>query len=602
MPPERHIHTPAHDQIKVRQRSQRACDPCRKRKIKCDATEPCAACVGYGYDCIYTHRPTTRKGMPTAEVASPNPSHQIAWQASSTTAAATPVQAAASNTSAASAPGSEPTRTLGEVRQKHDGGFMASESFVQESQSGGEPLLLYNLKTRFTSAHSAIAWPKSLGMSLGLPNPPRLQSFGWNPGTRPEQKFMPENNICNIISLDEMSRFADVYFNKVHPFFGIIGKDMFAAQATEFWVSRKRATDFEGVICGVIALGSYFSGPAPSAAEAQVVEQGRLLLDLSIAHPPVLLSVKHVQAWILRALYLRSTTRPHSSWMASCNAVHIAEALGLHRDIGETQMKRDMPHLINSLEEDLRRRTFWVAVSFNQFLASEYGRTRVQPDSIGCKPLRTQAGDLTAQMVAIMQSTPGPQRISGNTSELVTALSNLWVMPVEAPFLGLLRADASFCVFRMLRSSNTNLPEANVREMLDIIRCAMDAVKFLDTMQHPWWNIIGTPFHSVLVLLSIETTESFAMIPAALEALKNIVAVYDSHLSREALLTARALVQGARDRRGSELESLDRGLSLVGNMPQTPDVNALSGDNNFEWRMDSDVGLSDFLDFDNLWS
>jgi len=143
---------------------------------------------------------------------------------------------------------------------------------------------------------------------------------------------------------------------------------MFDARATEFWVSRKQATDFEGVICGVIAWGSYFSGPASSAAEAQVVEQVRLLLDFSIAHPPVLLSVKHVQAWILRALYLRSTTRPHSSWMASCNAVHIAEALGPHRDIGETQMKRDMPHLINPLEEDLRSKRFgWQCLSISSW-------------------------------------------------------------------------------------------------------------------------------------------------------------------------------------------------------------------------------------------
>lgn len=476
---------------------------------------------------------------------------------------------------------------------------MATETFVQESQSGGEPLLLYNLKTRFTSAYSAIAWPKSLGISLGLPNPPRLQSFGWNPGTRPEVKFMPPNNICNIISLAEMKYFADVYFREVDPFLGFISKEMFGVRSTDFWVSQKQGTDFEAVICGVVALGSYFSGSASCAAEAQVVEQGKLLLDLSIAYAPGLLSGKHVQAWILRALYLRSTTRPHLSWMASCNAVHISEALGLHRDIEESQMKRDMPHIVNSAEEDLRRRTFWVAVSLNQFFAAEYGRTRVQLDLIGCQPVVSQAGDLTSQTIAFLQSIPSPRGLSEST-ELLAALSSLWSLPAEAPFLALLKADASFCVFRMLRSSNLSLPETNIRELLDIIRIATDAMKILNSQESPWWNIVGTPFHSVLVLLSIGTPESFAMIPVVLETLKNIVAMYDSPLSNEALRTARVLVQGARDKMGKELESLDQGLNIVGEISQAPGSITRPEENDFEWRMENDFGLSDFLNLDNF--
>ena len=70
----------------------------------------------------------------------------------------------------------------------------------------------------------------------------------------------------------------------------------------------------EALICVVVALGSFISSPLlPLLAEAQVVEHRRLLLDLTTAHAPAWLSVRHVQAWLLRAIYLRSTTRPHLS-------------------------------------------------------------------------------------------------------------------------------------------------------------------------------------------------------------------------------------------------------------------------------------------------
>jgi len=114
-----------------------------------------------------------------------------------------------------------------------------------------------------------------------------------------------------------------------------------------------------------------------------VVEQAKVLLDLTISHPPALLSVKHVVAWVLRAIYLRCTTRPHLSWMASNNALHIAEALGLHREFSEIHNSCTMFRKVSPLEIDLRRRTFWVAMALNQFFASEYGRSRVHIDFVG---------------------------------------------------------------------------------------------------------------------------------------------------------------------------------------------------------------------------
>lgn len=474
------------------------------------------------------------------------------------------------------------------VLQKQDSPYIACESVVPASNNAW---LNQSIKTRFTSSSSAIAFPRNLGLSLGLPNAPRLQSFGWNPGIRPEQKFLPNKTICNIISLDEMRYFADRYFKEVHIYFGVIDKKLFLSHSTDFWnSSNKYGTDLEALICGVVALGSYFSGPAGSPAEAEIVEHGRILLDLSTAHPPALLSFKHVAAWILRTIYLRSTTRPHLSWIASCTAMHIADSVGLHREIKDIRVK---DRHMSPLEEDLRRRTFWVAMALNQWLAAEYGRARVQLCLVDCKPLLPVPGDLTAQTVAIMHAVPAKIISGGTFMDLFTALDLATALPADSPFLGLLRADVCFCIYRMFRSMNITLPTGQISRLLEIIRVALDGVKFLRTMGQSWWNLIGTPFHGICVLLSLGTSESLAMIPNAMKTLKNTVACYDSHISNEALRTAHALVQGARVKMRREMESLDHGVSIVG--PLTDESQEDLG-----WGLGENWGFYEYFDFGSV--
>lgn len=478
---------------------------------------------------------------------------------------------------------------------KVDGPYMSTESLVTDPEA--EPFLLRSLKTRFTSAYSAIAWPKALGASLDMPEPPRLQSYAWNPGNRAEPKVVPQDNLTNIITLDEMKRYSDVFFNEVNPTFGLVNRGIFTRKSNELWVLHKRGTDFESVTCGIVALGSYFS-PVPLPAEAQVVEHGRLLLDLTVAHAPGWLAFNHIQAWILRALYLRSTTRPHLAWMASNTAVHLAEALGMHRELTESQMKHAVPQLMSSASEiDMRRKIFWIAVAVNQFLAAEYGRTRTPIELVSCHLPISKPGEIFLQTLAILQSVPKTQNLLGRGPELLETLQSAMALPVKSPFQGLLRADACFCTFRMLRSTNVSLSAAQIESLLEVIRVGLDGSTFLVTMRQPWWNILYTPFHSVCVLLSLGTSESLAMIPAALETLKNVSTTYDSHLSREAIRTAFQLLHGTREKRRKELESLDRGLEVIGSVSQSPGTGSVSSGVNFEWSMNNDLGLSDFLDF-----
>jgi hypothetical protein len=282
--------------------------------------------------------------------------------------------------------------------------------------------------------------------------------------------------------------------------------------------------------------------------------------------------------------------------MASCTAVHIAEAIGLHREINESKITCDSSRHVSGFEVDLRRRSFWIAMALNSFFAAEYGRTKVHIDLIGCHPITPKAGNFTAEVVAMLLSVPKQQTQAASTSDLVGGFVDVAAMPVKAPFLGLLRADICFCIFRLLRSTNRNLPPAQIASLLDVIRVALEGATFLTSMNQTWWNIVGTPFHSISILLSIGTQESFAMLPFALETLKNITTTYSSHLSNEALKTAQALVQASRDKRGRELESLDQSLGIVADFSSTSNPSTVSSGDYFEWPMDDDLGFADFID------
>jgi hypothetical protein len=320
-------------------------------------------------------------------------------------------------------------------------------------------------------------------------------------------------------------------------------------------------------------------------------------LDHSTAYAPALISMKHVAAWTLRAIYLRSTTRPHLSWIASCTAVHIAEAIGLHREFRTDQIKLDVPRQVPPSEINFRRRTFWVTIALNQFLSCEYGRTSISIDSISCELPVSPAGDFTAKVIEIMRFVPKKQLF--NSSCQVVLLENLRAaadIDVNSPFIGLLKADSCFCIYRKLMSIGVNLPASHVASLLEVIRVALDSVKFLTTLEHPWWNIVSTPFQTVCVLLSLATPESLAMIPHALETLKNVTTTFDSHLSREALSTAATLVKGARDKRSRELDSLDQGLGILGEW-SSPSRDAFSISNSgIEWLMDGDMNFGNMFD------
>lgn len=540
--------------------------------MKCDGSNPCELCVGYGYSCVYVNSQiSTTKPVVSKESTSPPTLSLIQQQTS------IPPKFHVPDTPEAS---------------KHL--YVFSEE--RQSPKPGD--------TRFTRVDSAIAFPRSLGLSLNADNPPRLKSFAWNTGTRPKKVESVRTSIFQYTTLEDVEIYSSIYFTSINPIFQIIDREEFKKRANFCASIQTIDAGFEVVLCGVIALGSLFSRHK-FPHEEDIIEQARLTLDRTFATSNVLLSVDFVVGWVLRALYLRSTTKPHVSWMASSMAMHIAESIGLHQEISDIKLcqKEQRDLIMSEADIEQRRRIFWVASSLNRLFCAQYGRTMILLQNIGCRyPART-SDDTADDFVSLMHLLPcvcDP----GNPSSIATLTEGLMqlgkVKISEKPLL-LLRADAIFCIYRKLRYMGFTLSQAQIEVVRCSIRLALDAADSLAIQQQQWWSIIGVPFHSICVLLALNTPESLSLVYKSMETLQNVTMIFNSHVSREALRTAHYLVKAAEKKRRGELEALQRSLNLSANMlaspvAQTPVSDGMGDLPSFEWPTDFELGFSDLLD------
>lgn len=581
----------------IRQRSRRACDPCRKRKVKCNGTFPCDICQGYGYDCDYTADQNKRlKGTKSSEDA-------FGSQAKDRTLSGhdgfthSPKDVKATMSMPSASCHEQKSFMLVEVANRKDP-TLASAPFPE------------SLISRFTTTCSAVAFPRELGLSLGLANAPRLHPFGWNTGTREERVPSLSTKLFDQVTLQDALHYSSVYFKILHPVVGLCDQTHFTESCIAAWGLRQIHADLVATVCGVIALGSLFSAdPVPWRMEYFVVDQAKVLLDISISSPPSQLSVKFVVAWLLRAIYLRCTTRPHLSWMATCNAVHIAEALGLHKEFGTVELLHERSREVVTKEAVARRRTFWTVLSLNRLFSIEYGRSPIFLESITCSELEQSGeGDLVRDFVSLCQLLPTSRDVAGmlprEKEELPTSLQRLTEHSNNnAPF-ALLRADICFMIFRKMRSRRIVLGKSEAEAILSIIQTGLLEALSLSKTRSKWWNVISVPLHSVAVLIAMDSSASLSMLSHAFETLQKVTHAYNTHLSREALQVVEQLVRGCQGKKLEEAAWLGRVLQTKDHdpAPQCDEQNAQAtpmSPTRVEWPDRDDGGWMEvFLNMD----
>ncbi|PQE31995.1 Rdr1p protein [Rutstroemia sp. NJR-2017a WRK4] len=530
--------------VQGRQRARKACTPCRQRKRKCDVEFPCSMCTRYGYECRYSENP----------------------KVSTSTALRTPLPSPTTMTEDAIFP---PARK----RQKTTIDSPSSTSPRTLADHG----ILDPLKSRYMSQHSAVAFPRSLGVEFQSANPPPLHSFAWNCGIRPEEAPAAHTDLSHLISRDDFDRYSDIYSRTVQPPFGFLDWPYFMQRAEEYWNSPGRDLVFGALIGGVVALGSFFGFRNGHPRELDIVQHVKTVLeDPTFGRFP---SIDQINAWSLRTLYLRLSSRPHVAWLASCIALHLAEATGLHQEVQSVLLTTDaegQTKRIDEAEVERARRTFWMTWSIHTIISYEYGRSAVILNSITCKPIKSTPGDFTAIHIQIAQLIPRDNMIVSSTThkeELAAGLEKLSQIPDEHPFISMSKADVCFCFYRRLRLLRQGLEKEAIQAIISIGNRAVEAANTFALAHHPWFNILSTTFQYICVLLAIDTSESLSHVSWVLNIFENIVRIVDTYLATEAFDTAKVLLRDSMAKKRRELGFLENADGVNGVVEQEVNIN-----------------------------
>jgi hypothetical protein len=451
-------------------------------------------------------------------------------------------------------------------------------------------------------ANSGTAFPHLLGMRLNPQSAPKVHGFSWNLGPRHEP-LEPYSNIADLISRKEMEELANHYLKKIHPVYGVLDPEDLQEKIDSRWNDPTAVASYDAILCGVAALGSLYSGHKQHPTESALVQCAKENLETTKTSKTTLLH--HASAWILRTIYLRSTNCPHASWMASCSTMHIIEAIGAHQD-PELASLVYSDTVDVSVNEETRRRLFWVATVLNSWISYVYGRSRVTPRGVSCKLPLPRKDDFTTDLISLYQISEWLDPDHDNKASVFEeALTRVEGLTLSHDALILSQSNLALTIYRRLRVLSVNISNDVLVRIMRLGNHGLDAAMRLAEDHSPWWHVANLPFQFICILLAIDTRESLSHIGPALCTFRVITRLYNTPTIHTALETVESLVglfQTKKERdsvilRDSLQQRDGKTTERSSSTPQALDVTSwLGGTENLSLPDDFDFDWNEFLD------
>ncbi|KAL2416518.1 Transcription factor kojR [Exophiala dermatitidis] len=486
-----------------RRRAKQACETCKLRKRRCDGHEPCSFCLRYEYHCSFKP-PAPRK-----------PAGRNAGGSSR-----------------------RPSEELVESSEMANGRTTSVDQEKMEANSG-------------------TAFPHLLGMRLNPQRAPKVHGFSWNLGPRdePAQAF---TNITNMISAREMEDLVTHYLKTIHPLYAILDPDTLHQKVVDRWEVVHAIDSYDPVLCMVAALGSLFSGHNAHPNENAMVQCAKEMLETTCIRKEALLH--HATAWLLRTLYLRSTSSPHASWMASCSTMHMIEATGAHQDPDLVSLVySDTAHV--PVGEESHRRLFWVATVLNSWISYEYGRSRVLLRGVSCKTPLPRPGDFTSELIALYQISERLDPDQPNkASDLEDALTRLERLTLSHDALVLSQSNVALTIYRRLRVASPNISSDILTRIIRLGNDGLDAAVRIAMERCPWWHVANVPFQFICILLAMDSRESLSQVGPALRSFRAIARYFSTSMLHTALETIESLVRLSQNKKERDLALLKESM------------------------------------------
>ncbi|KAL2024408.1 hypothetical protein VTK56DRAFT_8219 [Thermocarpiscus australiensis] len=415
--------------LQKRRRVTRACDECRRKKIKCDGKQPCTHCSVYSYECTYD-KPSNRrrnpppqyiealearlqraetllkKFMPDVDLTDPNldPAVQQEFR----------------NREKARARAME--KKGGEAKDQPDSQDAQIMSMIEsigqlDLQEGGEwdfhgvssgAVFLRRMKEHFQGL---------LGNEYRIPFLPRpalptglfsLDSPRSSPNSLRDASAVP--NIYDLPPLDKVRTLCYYALDCATCLMRIVHKpsfyeslDKLYATPQESWANEEHR--FLGLLYSILALGCVYNvskdGDAPVTHKSGLEEgvkyytAARLVLQ-DVAECRDMVSL---QGLVFMILFLQATSNISACYAYLGIALRSCVRMGLHRHLIHAKL--------NPIEDETRRRTFHVVRQMDLYVSAILGFPLPLADEDVDQPLPTEVDDEYITKDAILTPPPG---------------------------------------------------------------------------------------------------------------------------------------------------------------------------------------------------
>ncbi|KAH8196117.1 hypothetical protein TruAng_009716 [Truncatella angustata] len=338
-----------------RSRVTRACDKCKRRKIKCSGTHPCEQCSydieSCTYDASYTRgrMPPTPKRIDTGEMQS-HVSHVVEGDLEDHLAAA----------------GHDVL---------HPPETNAAPAIVTSSRVSPEPSQT-DLQGHYIGPASGVSFllrvQKRLHQAVSFSQTSSIFTFGDAP--LPE----PDPASCLLMSRDEGQKLLERYFDFAVPTHRFLHRPTVEHWLDEFFSTKGIMRDLEDASARKAVLFMVFAQAQvymPSVSPGDDSARYFVAAEHHLAKERGSIRLTSVQARLAQCFYLLGQSRINHCWSLFGTTAHLVLAIGLNRN------RRGYP-LANSdrIETECRRRTFWCAYTLDSYLSAALGRPRTFHD------------------------------------------------------------------------------------------------------------------------------------------------------------------------------------------------------------------------------
>ena len=393
---------------KQRIRVQRACNICKRRKVKCDGNKPCLNCIKKEIDCEYNNSSNTTKKEPndppadidaaeSSTMSPPNLLHpQLNKEQSEDNMAVLLLDLA---------------KKLKQKKNIKDTTSLGNDDTIppRVTKDTNSPWQSFSYdKYRFHRRYQNVL-PNKFGKSLlsALPpqliqennlETPRIQNYAWNMSGGHYLKFeqMHENNSSllffnfdNPLHLSTVTKLLTFYFKQINKPYGIIHEEMFWNQFNNGFLQQgkqnnKSAKLFTSMLYLVLTISIRFYEGLPASSldqlftpqEQELVHRQRILRneEYMFGHAYSIVSkltfewesFELIQSWLLIAFYLRTCYRQISCWNALSRAINMCNGMSLYLN--------RFPEVHSTYDEVKAWHCFWSCFIMDKLISFQLGR------------------------------------------------------------------------------------------------------------------------------------------------------------------------------------------------------------------------------------